>query len=123
MPVFTPGFIPGTSTNPPSPRLGPPFPVISLFLRMVLADITSTFPPLPFTMVSARIFAPGSMLVMAADTVGVTLGPPFARSSVVSIATPLLPWVMPEALIFAVGATATLPVVATSIALPLLFGA
>ena len=73
-------------------------------------------------MALALIVAPAATVTFAAVCVGVTLGPPAARFSVVPSAT-VPPPAWPDALIFAVEATVTLAVLLTTTLPPVVPGA
>ena len=104
---------PETSTNPPLPPSGPPLADSDPAMEVMPVDSSTILPPSPRFVASAAMTAPGAMVTLAETRVGVTAGPPLALASVVPIATTPPPW-LPEALIRAVAAIATLPVGATS---------
>ena len=113
---------PEVSTNPPLPPCCPPLALIVPSIVVVPADSTVTCPPLPLLVALAAIVAPCCTVTLAAVWAEVTPGPPAARFSVVPIATTPPPaW--PEALIFAVETTTTLPVALTPMLPPLVPGA
>ncbi len=113
---------PDSSTKPPSPPWGPPF--VSTAPAIVVRSVDSTVnrPPFPFAVALAAIVAPAATVTVLAVFCPVTDGPPFARFSVVPMATTPPP-AGPEALTRAVEANRTAPVVFTTTEPPVVLGA